>query len=63
MGSVEQYEDCHDFTVGHSSLAVAMALAGVLNYMFFQFNLKIFTKFIEYTKISTKFAVSIGVVN
>ena len=50
MRSMEHYMYRHYLIVGHSSLAVAMALVGVLNYMFFQFNRKIFTKFIEYTK-------------
>ena len=63
MGCVEQHEDGHDLTVGHLSLALAMTLARVFYHMFFQLNLKIFTKFVEYTKKSTKFAVSIGVVN
>ena len=50
MRSMEHYMYRHYLIVGHATLAVAMALAGVLNYMFFQFNLKIFTELIEYTK-------------
>jgi len=49
MGSMEHYMYRHYLIVGHATLAVAMTLFRVLNYMFFQFNRKIFTKFIEYT--------------
>ena len=50
MGCVGQYEDGHDLTVRHLSLALAMTLAGVFYHMFFQLSLKIITKIIEYTK-------------
>ncbi len=44
-------------------LLVTMRILEVSYRVFFQFNFKIFTKFIEYTKKTAKFAVSIGVVN
>ena len=50
MRCVEQHEDGHDFTVGHLSLALAMTLARLFYHMLFLLNLKIFTKFVEYTK-------------
>lgn len=64
MGCVGQYEDGHDLTVRHLSLALAMTLAGVFYHMFFstqsQNNYK---NHRIYKKKSTKFAVSIGVAN
>ena len=68
MVRMEQQQYGHYLAVGHAARTVAMALAGGLNSMFFQFWGEIFAEFFallnntssRIQKISIKYAVVIG---
>ena len=49
MGSVEKDQHGHDFSVRNTTFSVATTLSRGVNEVFFQFWLKKFTEFVEYT--------------
>ena len=54
---MEQYQDCHNLTVGHHTPTVTATLAGGVERMFFNSGAKYLQNLSRIQKVSIKFAV------